>query len=55
MTPTILIALGALIASVVAGALLAPFGPSAERDFLRSQWASRPAPRGASLGRPCPR
>jgi hypothetical protein len=54
MTPTILIALGALIAAVVAGALLAPLGLSAERQGLRGQWPAGPAPRGAPQDLPCP-
>jgi hypothetical protein len=37
MTPTILIAFGALIVAVVAGALLAPCGVSGKGDVLRSR------------------
>ena len=51
MLSTILVAVGALVMAALAGALLAPSGRSAERDFLRSQWPSRPVPAATPCGR----
>jgi hypothetical protein len=55
MTLTILVAASALIMAALFGALLAPSERSVEREFLRSQWPSRPAPTATSsrlCGRP---
>ncbi len=38
MTPTILVAFGALVAASLVGALLAPSDYSPRQTFLRSQW-----------------
>jgi hypothetical protein len=50
MTLTILVAVSALVMAALFGALLAPSDRSVEREFLRSQWPSRPAP---TATRPC--
>jgi hypothetical protein len=50
MTLTILVAVSALVMAALFGALLAPSDRSVEREFLRSQWPSRPAPTARSSG-----
>jgi hypothetical protein len=42
MTPTILVAFGALVVASLVGALLAPSDYSPRQTFLRSQWSTHP-------------
>jgi hypothetical protein len=51
MTPTILVALGALVMAALAGALLAPPSPQCARAAAaRSQWPELPAPMARRCG-----
>jgi hypothetical protein len=42
MTPTILVAFGALVVASLVGVLLAPSDYSPRQTFLRSQWPTHP-------------
>jgi hypothetical protein len=50
---TILTGLGALIASLITGALVAPAQETAARAICRTEWSGRAIPQAGSFGPGC--